>query len=434
MNTNTMKSINKVVFIIPLLWVLGFKFFIFHLLSLFIFIKTIITAKKNSQRIRISIEHKLLFIFIIIYATSIFINIGNSEMSRVIASVYNLTYWIIGLFTMISIYNDDALCKKDIIEFSKSIKNVGLFIILLFIISLVLWIVKIDFLSIDTPTRLFLPTSLKSTLLGDATNMYIYTTDWMFNRNILRFVGIFNYPAETAISIIFIILCTFYYYINKGNKGIKNYIVIGLLLISFIMALSRITWAGILLALFIVNVVLKISKNKKESLLKILKINLFIILCILVSLTKVNIIEEVYSSRGGSNEARVDIYKKAIELGKESIIFGTGMKPANDNSSIPIGSHSTYIGAFMKTGIVGFTILMCFFTSIVIRLVKSRYIQYTENRYIWYVCGVFLVSSLIWMITEDIDAPNIASFFFFINCSLITRMDIFKKIEVDYNE
>ncbi len=114
MKTNVMKSISFVVYMLPIFWILGIKFFIFHLLALSIFIKTLMVSKKNNEKVKLSIEHKLLFTFIIIYTISIIVNIKTVEVSRVIASIYNLTYWIIGLFTMISIYNDDSLCKNDI--------------------------------------------------------------------------------------------------------------------------------------------------------------------------------------------------------------------------------------------------------------------------------------------------------------------------------
>ncbi len=318
----------------------------------------------------------------------------------------------------------------DIFNFSKVIKNIGIFLILLFVVSLVLWLANKEYLSIDTPVRMILPSSLTSTLLGDATNMYIYTTDWMFNKALLRFVGIFNYPAETALSMIFIIIFTFYYY--KYSKNMKKFVLVGILLFTvFIMSLSRITWIGIIISIFIINIMLKISQNRKDSLSKIIKINLFIILLVLIYFTKIDMMGNIYSSREGSNEARISIYVKALELGKENIALGTGMKHSNDIGNIPIGSHSTYIGVFMKTGIVGFLILIAFLVSIFIRLLRNKNIN---NDCIWNICGIFFISSLVWMVTEDVDAPNIASFFFFLNCSFITRIDKLGNLEDNQNE
>ena len=49
--------------------------------------------------------------------------------------------------------------------------------------------------------------------------------------------------------------------------------------------------------------------------------------------------------------------------------------------------------------------------------------MYNRTLYLlWQCCGIFLISSIIWMMTEDLDAPQIVAFYFFINCGLIIKL------------
>ena len=101
--------ISKLLLLTPIWWLIGLKFFILHLVSIILFFKMIIISKRNRIKIRINITHKLLLYFILVYVVSITLNIPFNEKSRIIASLYNLSFWIMGFFLMITIYNDNTI-------------------------------------------------------------------------------------------------------------------------------------------------------------------------------------------------------------------------------------------------------------------------------------------------------------------------------------
>lgn len=67
------------------------------------------------------------------------------------------------------------------------------------------------------------------------------------------------------------------------------------------------------------------------------------------------IAERVYSMRSGSNNSRMTIYTETVERIKASPVLGCGIKDAIPETGYEYyyGSHSSYLGAFYKAGIVG---------------------------------------------------------------------------------
>ncbi|MFC6670556.1 hypothetical protein [Marinobacterium aestuariivivens] len=122
-------------------------------------------------------------------------------------------------------------------------------------------------------------------------------------------------------------------------------------------------------------------------------------------------IDKINELRGGSSSIRFNMYAETFRLTMESNpIYGIAVKP-RDYFFIPLGSHSTYLGAFLKTGVIGMLCLIYFnlkfwksYFSIVLKP-KSQAMSNTTAA----LCALSIFFSL-----EDLDAAQALSFLYFV--------------------
>lgn len=88
-------------------------------------------------------------------------------------------------------------------------------------------------------------------------------------------------------------------------------------------------------------------------------ISVSIILLLLYKEDAENSIHSFILARAGSNHTRIQIYLESIKLAFEnSPVWGMGIKHISE-TGYPLGSHSTYIGVFYKTGVTGTLLFVC---------------------------------------------------------------------------
>ena len=111
-------------------------------------------------------------------------------------------------------------------------------------------------------------------------------------------------------------------------------------------------------------------------------------------------------------------------------ILGHGHKPQPEGIPTPIGSHSTYLGVYYKTGFLGFLAFILFWINVLRRWWKQR-TALAEHKFLfplWFYGGLALWGGLFWMISEDLDAPPIVAFLYFITVGLVISLN--KKEEI----
>lgn len=109
---------------------------------------------------------------------------------------------------------------------------------------------------------------------------------------------------------------------------------------------------------------------------------------------------ELANSRTGSNSTRMAIYSESIAMTvKESILIGIGVKYMRGH--YPYGSHSTYIGVFYKTGIIG----SFFFVSALFALLKKLIQKAKSNRSMILIILMDILYFAILVLT-DLDGSN----------------------------
>jgi O-antigen ligase len=191
------------------------------------------------------------------------------------------------------------------------------------------------------------------------------------------------------------------------------------------MSFSRTAIFGIVFASVIVFVLLNL---RKSFFMKVVPVVLIILIVVLILVPPKKIYDTLYDFRKGSSIWRARLYSLTLNQAVKKPILGHGFKPRTEDFPVPIGSHSTYIGVVYKTGFLGFMVF-CLFWGLVLRKwwVQKRAVNEKPAFYnLWIYTGIGLLSGILWMLTEDLDAPPIAAFLFFIVVGLALSLDKLK--------
>lgn len=187
----------------------------------------------------------------------------------------------------------------------------------------------------------------------------LWKADYIEGTQTVRFVGMFEYPVLEGLFILISLPFLSLYLINK-NKKLIFFISLALCLFLIRECGSR---SALILSLLEICVCLwyflETRKIKRETKRRIIFIAVVTVCCFALfgfQFLKDELIE-LFQSRDGSNTTRFKIYfTSIITTWQQSPLIGVGIKKMIGN--YPLGSHSTYIGIFYKTGIVGVVLLV----------------------------------------------------------------------------
>jgi O-antigen ligase len=330
-----------------------------------------------------------------------------------------------GLLIMILVQNL-YFGKEKIIQLSKVFRFLGIVQGLFCIFSIICWKKGNSFLQFESLLLRFLPDSLHFDIIKGSMLINIVRTDWFSGHPWPRVSGFFIYPTALGMGMIVIMLMSFLYYRSVKMNKLKVALEIGIMFIPLFFSLSRTVFVAFMFAFLIVHA-LSLSKGKKLY----LNLSILCFLSILIVPT-VFFIQEVFEffleAREGSTNLREKVYLLAISTALNNPILGIGVKYEVPGIEIPIGSHSSYISIFLKTGFLGLISVLTFQLTIILNWIKAKsFIKDSFQRILWKYLGVIYFSINIWMITEDIDAPQIVALFYFITCGLIVLMSNNKK-------
>lgn len=421
------KYIKYIILLIPLWWFLGINFIIFHLIAIFLLLGLLGRGRSGGKLLIPSVTLPLLM-FILVYIFSIIINLGETPFMRLLATLYNLSFWVEGFILILVVYNI-SIKKKDVVKIAKSFMFLGTMCGLLSIVGILLWLSGHRSVAIYSPAyRLFPSTLLESTrLIGHSLTFGMVSLDYTGLGILPRGNLFFTCATPLGLAMAITIPMTVYYFKTKSKLS-KAFIPITLQIIALLFSLSRIAIIGLLFSLVLVYFILHIRKFSF-----LLAIHLGILLVILVLVFVPTLPQETLNAaeafRKGSTLTRLSLYKDTIERAFKRPVLGYGFKPREAGMAIPIGSHSTFIGSFYKTGIVGFMFLLMFW-AMVYRIWQKqlREIKDKSLRCLWCCLGVAFITGIIWQLTEDLDAVPIAVFLYFLIVAFIVS---FRKINSD---
>lgn len=396
--------------IFPVIWFMGLSSIYFH------FIVLAYAIVKNKETLVGKIPKPVLFIlsYIAVYVLSLLFNYGSYSLDRFFASIYNLSFWLLGFLIILNVRNSG---KWELVQAQKYSK-----VILLIIAS-------IGFLTIFNDSR---ETSLKSVLglvinpdkfpqlIKDTLVLKIMAKDWFDGASSVRNSIFSPYSTATAaLSLLLFGIIT----IGKKLPSIRFFVWFFVCLIAIFSTYSRLViflFMGYCCLLFLFNL-------KLERRLLVTLISLVMMALALPIFFKVwNMVNEM---RQGSSDIRFLMYSQTIAYALENNIFyGVAVK---DRSFffIPLGSHSTYLGGLLKTGIFGLFALigfsLCFWKRFLLDLLNSN------NNAVTRALSPLLFIMTFFLAFEDIDAAQFVSVVYFYCIGIYFSEQKFN-IEKDY--
>ncbi|MDU7242249.1 O-antigen ligase family protein [Clostridium sp.] len=424
-NISTNFIISVFIILIPFFWVIGLKFLFLQLLAFILLALNIKEIKKSDKLLKIS------FGFILIYAISNIIAIINNPMnfalSDFVGSIYGCSYWTSGILIICSIVNSN---DKNINIIIKGICILAIVQIIVFIMSIAKWNEGSGSISSMAILYNYLPNALKeNNFFKSVMTINITVKDYLSTGVAYRFNGFYTYPVATALGSLYLLVYTYLFDCSSTEKyrkifvSIIKYALIFILVLCIYYSRSRAVFLLIPIALFSTVILYYFNKNNAKYIIGIVIVTIMIGVIILL---KTDIIDKILLSRAGSSSERLNSYKYAFQVIKENPFFGIGDKFKAEGIFVLIGSHSTIIGTLVKAGVVGLIGIIGFLITVIVKIFDNKkYINNNFSKKIWISTTFLFLSNIIWMITEDIDWPQIVAFLFFLNISIIFS---FKKL------
>lgn len=382
-------------------WLLGITLFWFHWLAIREFFK--------NRGVRASFfaspVSALTLTYALWYAFSIAANAPFGSVDRIIAAIYNLSLWFMGCFAFASAASADW---RSFAEFAdRQFILIAAVVGALSCIALGAW----HFLGVDTlggPSLLgmLVDRGRAPQLLQSGLSIDILLPDYVGGFTIPRLTALAPYPTATAA--LLIILLPFVLLARPRStlfRLLKPLAIAGIAL-GLYLTLSRIVIFGIVLCSLFVFC----AYYKRLPLLLLTALFAFVILIFTDSF------QIIFDSRGGSTDLRFRLYDYQTRMALTySPIYGMGLKDRVAEFIVPLGSHSTIIGSLYKTGAVGFMLVMGIIVSANLLWLKALHVARDTKEARFSAQVGFVVSAIsVWMCTEDIDAPPLVCFAFFL--------------------
>lgn len=319
-------------------------------------------------------------LYLFIYLLSIIVNaiLGIHERSRIQAAINTFLINCISLYVYIYLKNNDLninkVCKLCTVN--------------LFVLNILAIISKTSSSSLNH-IKIF-----GHTLTG---------ADWLNGIQTVRFYGFLDYSNLVIFAVFFFIpyaieylekrrfwltltiISTFFtVYVTNSRSGLVLYLL--LLFIYIFAGQSEKLWLYV---------------KKHRSSLFVITFLAFLILLFFFRTKLIGFYYSLLNSRVGSNNMRLNLYKTSMRrMMQESPLIGLGIKDLNPNG-YPFGSHSTYIGVFYKTGIIGGIIYILSVICLLIELVRRKVYSNTDL-----IKKTSIIFILILMFVEDIDGAD----------------------------
>lgn len=424
-NISTNFIISVFIILIPFFWLIGLKFLFLQLLAFILLVLNIKEIKKSDKLLKISF--RFIFIYAISNIIAIIHNPMNFPLSDFVGAIYGCSYWISGILIICSIVNSN---DENINIIIKGICILAIVQIIIFIMSIAKWNEGSGSVSSMAILYNYLPNALKeNNFLKSVMTINIAVKDYLSTGVVYRFNGFYTYPVATALGSLYLLVYTYLFdcgYMEKCRKifvNIIKYALIFILVLCIYYSRSRAVFLLIPIALFATVILYYFNKNNNKYIIGILIVTIMIGVIILL---KTDIVDKILLSRAGSSSERLNSYKYSFQVIKENPFFGIGDKFKAEGIFVLIGSHSTIIGTLVKAGVVGLIGIIGFLITVIVKIFDNKkYINNNFSKKIWLSTTFLFLSNIIWMITEDIDWPQIVAFLFFLNISIIFS---FKKI------
>ncbi len=317
-------------------------------------------------------------IYVICHILSIFLNglVGTFDVMRMIAAMNTALIWIIA----IQYYGYYKRHDVDIIKVSKYM----MFNVIILIMAGITGFILYDQFGVTSVTFAGRNLMSRDYLLGVES---VRLVAFLEHSNLVNMLFYMCFP----ISLI---------YIRSANKS-KQYLYY--LISLFPVYLSKSRTAIIISTILTIISIYTNLKEKKKKILVI--IGSLILLIVLFGTT--DYVAQIYQAtlnlingRSNSTNTRLIIYMTSIEaVLKNNLLLGMGIKIMRGD--YPLGSHSTYLGVFYKTGVLGSLFFLLGLFNMIGRYIRL-YLNYKNIRHIL----IYYIFMFINIAVIDIDGAN----------------------------
>lgn len=374
----------------PFVWLTGMLLPFLYILFLLNF-KKVLSFFRNFNRYSAFFSVLLLLQFVSI-SLSVFYDFFS--FPRLIGSLHN---WVTFAFIPLgySLLQDSAFRKYLMAKIHLP------FIFLIFLISIG------TTYSIIFQEQLIIPDIFSALNIGSPyTNVMFNRIDWFIFSYFPRTTVLSQYPNSTGLILMLLHSLLVISKWEKLTSFQKNISFVFLMGGCFMTGSRTFTLLSIILYLgsFLTN------KNRIVIFL------LFLLPVIFLSIGPA--IEYLFSLRKGSNEMRTIIYNMSFDLMLETnFLLGLGIKPLlpENLGSYPMGSHSTYLGFFIRFGLLGGSILLFGFLYSIFKcgkyLLKILFLKHPYNSGKFYTFFSFIIFNCA-LFLEDLDAHELVTLLF----------------------
>lgn len=396
---------------LPLVWVLGLGVIFYHIIAAALFGLFVIRASRRPLIYKPDFCLWPLLGYCFCYMLSILLAVNSADGSRLIAALYNLSYWIMALMIIVAVAN--LLSYRDICRLYQSLYWPMCLLGGGALLAIWLWLGGQEY---------WLPRSILGSVLGetgipmldDSLTLEVLRKDWLFGSAWPRTSVMAPYPNALAAMCV---LMTGAYFSVKGKLALTDSIPLVLVAVAFAMSWSRSSFALVAMLIMMIFVL------RRGLILTFLSAAAFLVF--MVMFFDFSVLDGAYSARSNSSENRVAMYIYGIEsLSGHEWLFGKGVKERLSYFKFPIGSHSTLIGALIKAGLIG----LIFLTTFILLLVVRSFLGALQRGFSDVPANVFFIVMFYmagWMLFEDLDSPQFVMFLF----ALIVAGDILRRYE-----
>lgn len=400
-------NFHRVIFSAPLIWLSGVTPVAYQILGVWLGLRS-----GRSFRTLNSIEICLAGLILANLLAISFAVYRGEEIIRAGAGLYNLSIWIMGFFIIFAYHKIDPISLRSASR-----------ILLILVLALSWAAVLLPGIANSYPSllsQLFSTGALPANFRNNTT-LNIFGADWSTFGSGYRLSILSPYPTAYAM-LVFLLTCLAWP--GKEDRGRKLFLFV-IIPLSFyavyLMAASRaVTGAFVLYLLlragFHFITLFKISQRG----LVVYSLALAFVIGLLAASTYLTALwDGINQSRAGSSELRFRVYELSIKsVLDQHPLLGFGVKHREDNIMvIPVGSHSTFISIFYKSGLLGFIALLGFVAHYVFQALRLIFATRTsaENRSL----AASVVSFIPVLAFEDIDALPLNAFIYFTMVGLV---------------
>lgn len=321
----------------------------------------------------------LFLLFSSINLLSVLINFRELDY-RFVAALNTVAVWFIGVLSFTS-FQAKKIDMQKIGKYS-------------FINLLILNFLSILYLTFKAQPRFF--QFLFRPFLGRT----LANVDWILGLESQRLNAFFEYP--NLIVVFFLILFPFsYYYLKTNNKKIGIILFSAFSSLPPILTSSRLSLMFVILLLF--TALYDLMRIKFSGLTKWLTYILLFPIFMFSYQSLLELSQSLLLKRVGSTNTRLRLYIETLSsVVSENILLGKGIKHLSETAfNLPLGSHSTYLGIFYKTGLIGTFIFLLSIIGLMVLIFKNFK---QRNISILHIASFFCI--LVFAGVEDIDGAN----------------------------